>query len=175
MKKIILFVLTVLNYGIETGAQLNNSNADENNAVNIPAKTGMYALTVKNKLPGTKSFTATDVNNDYLTKSRNQKMAAWILLGGGVVGVGIGSVIEFNNAPKNLVSIITDQTYNSSGIAVAFIGGGMAVASIPLFIASSRNKKKAKLSISSQPTGFAVPTNMGSGITGITVSFPIGK
>lgn len=76
---------------------------------------------------------------DYLLKSKHQKTVAWILLGGGLLSTGLGS-IRFkpdddwgggNNQPTtgSTVFLVT---------GLAAIGG-----SIPLFIASSKNKKKA--------------------------------
>ena len=69
---------------------------------------------------------------DYLKKSKNQKRAAWVLLGIGSLSVLAGS-IEVNpnyGEPTNRPFLV--------------IGGlVMAGASIPNFIASGRNKKKA--------------------------------
>ena len=71
---------------------------------------------------------------DYLKKSRHQKTAAWILIGGGLFCAILGSIQVNSNYGG------TDNS-NSHGlliIGLAAIGG-----SIPLFIASSHNKKKA--------------------------------
>jgi hypothetical protein len=70
---------------------------------------------------------------DYLKKSKTQKVAAWALLGGGVA-LGVGGVIW---ATSNIFS-------TSSGPDILFAAGGASLlGSIPLFIASSRNKHKA--------------------------------
>jgi hypothetical protein len=75
------------------------------------------------------------VQKDYLQKSKHQKTAAWILLGGGtalmVTGIIVGSGED---------AYITDAV---GGAAVAGIGLLSTIASIPLFIASGKNKKKA--------------------------------
>lgn len=70
---------------------------------------------------------------DYLQKNKNQKTAAWIMLGGGFV-MSTGAIIW---AINNLFE--PDQ-----GESVLFFAGLAAMGgSIPLFIASGRNKRKA--------------------------------
>ena len=75
------------------------------------------------------------VKTDYLLKSKNQKTAAWVLLGGGTALIGIGFLIgDSKNA-----------TFDDAGTGVVLGGIGFlsAVGSIPLFIASGKNKRKA--------------------------------
>ena len=75
------------------------------------------------------------VKTDYLLKSKNQKTAAWVLLGGGTALIGIGFLIgDSKNA-----------TFDDAGTGVVLGGIGFlsAVGSIPLFIASAKNKRKA--------------------------------
>jgi hypothetical protein len=70
---------------------------------------------------------------DYLKKSKNQKTAAWILLGGGTAMAAGG----FIWASSNIFS-------TSSGPEVLlFVGIGCMTGSIPLFISSSKNRKRA--------------------------------
>lgn len=70
---------------------------------------------------------------DYLQKSKNQKTAAWIMLGGGTVA-GIGGVLW---ATSDIFS------KNAGPDILIFTGAAAMVGSIPLFIASGRNKRKA--------------------------------
>jgi len=75
------------------------------------------------------------VKTDYLVKSKNQKTAAWVLLGGGTALIGLGFLIgDSKNA-----------TFDDAGTGVVLgsIGFLSAVGSIPLFIASGKNKRKA--------------------------------
>jgi len=75
------------------------------------------------------------IKTDYLVKSKNQKTAAWVLLGGGVALIGAGFLIgDSKNA-----------TFDDAGTGVVLGGIGFlsAVGSIPLFIASGKNKRKA--------------------------------
>ncbi len=75
------------------------------------------------------------VKTDYLLKSKNQKTAAWVLLGGGTALIGLGFLIgDSKNA-----------TFDDAGTGVVLGGIGFlsVVGSIPLFIASGKNKRKA--------------------------------
>ena len=72
---------------------------------------------------------------DYLKKSKRQKTAAWILLSGGTLTTLLGTV-ESN--PNSIAG------GDNSRRTIFLITGLAAIgASIPLFIASSKNKKKA--------------------------------
>jgi len=68
---------------------------------------------------------------DYLKKSKNQKTAAWILAGVGTLSVIFGT-IEVN------------PDYGENNNSSFFLVGGLVAigASVPLFIASAKNKKK---------------------------------
>src|SRR6187399_462951 len=71
---------------------------------------------------------------DYLQKSKNQKTAAWVLLGGGAA-VAVGAA---------LLDVSSDWTKSETPYLVAMtIGCASMLGSIPLFIASKRNKRKA--------------------------------
>lgn len=76
--------------------------------------------------------TQSSINQNYFRKSKNQKTAAWILLGGGAAFVTTGVLIangSFDNA--------------ETGGLIASAGLLSTIASIPLFIASGRNNRKA--------------------------------
>lgn len=75
------------------------------------------------------------VKTDYLVKSKNQKTAAWVLLGGGTALIGVGFLIGDS---KN--STFDDAV---TGAILGGIGFLSAIGSIPLFIASGKNKRKA--------------------------------
>ena len=68
---------------------------------------------------------------EYLKKTKNQKKAAWILLGTGSLAIILGTIEVNPNYGEN----------NNSSFFL--VGGLIAIgASVPLFIASARNKKK---------------------------------
>ncbi|MBK8711572.1 MAG: hypothetical protein IPL97_06860 [Niastella sp.] len=71
---------------------------------------------------------------DYLQKSKKQKTAAWSLLGGGFA-LGVGAII---------LDVSSDWTKSETPYLVAiYTGCASMIGSIPLFIASARNKRKA--------------------------------
>ena len=81
--------------------------------------------------PGNPSTPLT--KQDYLQKSKKQKTAAWILLGGGTIAWFAG-VSKYMNQ---------DDNKDGGGEAAMVIGGIAGLSSIPLFIIASKNKKKA--------------------------------
>ena len=86
---------------------------------------------------------------DYLQKSRNQKTAAWLLLGGGIAMTVTGMVIYGNALDKAaeddpFVTVLSLGTNaNPTGAIIATVGSLAAIGSIPLFIASGKNKRRA--------------------------------
>ncbi len=101
----------------------------------------------------------------YLEKSRNQKTFGWVLLGGGTALAIIGG-IGFDK----------EGIFSSSADAYGFmfIGGIVAdLASIPLFISSAKNARKAA-SMSFHQQRIMIPgMNYSSGIVQQTVSLRI--
>jgi hypothetical protein len=91
-------------------------------------------------------------SDEYLKKSKKQKTAAWILLGGGsFIGViGLATFkLDFN-----------EHVNNSASSIFFFTGTAAAISSIPFFISSKKNKKKAaSISLVNEP----VPQPMNNG------------
>ena len=83
---------------------------------------------------------------DYLLKSKRQETTGWILLGGGAaLTVGV-LVVAINSSVAELGSVISTGEDNKSFVAGAVIfytGLASMLFSIPLFVASAHNKKKA--------------------------------
>ena len=74
-------------------------------------------------------------SQEYLTKSKDQKEAAWVLLGLGVTGIGASVLIA--SSSDFLES-------DGAGLGILFIGGSLlTLTSIPVFIASGKNKRRA--------------------------------
>lgn len=91
--------------------------------------------------------------NDYLTKSKHQKTAAWIMLGGGW-GLGItGGIV----ATHGVTQINTGQPNKVSnnignGVLLVLTGGVAMLGSIPLFLSAHKNKReRMSLSFTNQP------------------------
>lgn len=93
--------------------------------------------------------TTAQTTDDYLLKSRHQKTAAWILAGGGTGLVFTGYLIGLHG----VVDLVNNgHTGNiGAGASLIIIGGAAMLGSIPLFIASSNNRRRgASLSFSTQ-------------------------
>jgi len=85
------------------------------------------------------------VKTDYLKKSKNQKTVAWILLGGGIGLTSAGFAVGLNEAVNDLSNIfsVEEQKSSNTGEFLFYTGLASMAASIPFFIASSGNKRKA--------------------------------
>lgn len=86
-------------------------------------------------------------DQDYLQKSKNQKKTALIFLAGGA-GLIITSFIIPKGALKEdgiCIGGLCDDKYKNDGIkSTLFIAGGVAaLGSIPFFMASKKNQRKA--------------------------------
>ena len=75
----------------------------------------------------------------YLKKSRAQKTVGWILLGTGV-GIAAYGLITINSYTDNEGPL---GTQNYTGALIAIGGGVISAFSIPSFISSAKNKRKA--------------------------------
>lgn len=76
---------------------------------------------------------------NYLRKSKTQKTFAWILTGVGVTAVTIGLLTQ--DYVDAFTSIAEEK--NRSSPAVYTVGGACIAGGIVLFVASSKNKRKA--------------------------------
>ena len=85
--------------------------------------------------------------NDFLQKSKNQKTGAWVLVGGGGGLLIVGAIISFTNSTSEALDAITLQEVKEKDKTLQTVlmvtGGAAILGSIPLFVASSRNKHKA--------------------------------
>ena len=64
-------------------------------------------------------------------------------MGLGFAGLVSGIIIDVNHADDNFYSTFTSGKTNNTGTIIAIAGGCMMVGTIPLFIASAKNKRKA--------------------------------
>ena len=72
---------------------------------------------------------------DYLQKSKNQKTTAWVMLGGGAGLILVGTLIGNSKEAS-----FSDA---GTGVVLGGIGALSMLGSIPLFIASGKNKRKS--------------------------------
>jgi hypothetical protein len=81
----------------------------------------------------------------YLQKSKNQRTAAWVLLGVGTTLIVVGAVTGASGVANSNYPFMTDEeisSSNTSGVIVA-VGAVMDVASIPFFISAGKNNRRA--------------------------------
>ena len=104
---------------------------------------------------------------DYLQKSKHQKTAAWIMLGAGTVTAIVGISIyshDLNVAAENdpaMTFFTLGLNANPRGGYVFLAGTISGIASIPLFVSSSRNHKKAlSLSLKNEKTSTIVHASL---------------
>lgn len=88
-----------------------------------------------------KSFSQTPTSLEhskdyYLKKSKNQKTTAWILLGTGTALIGVGLI---DGSKKTTLS----EGSGDFWFYALTVGVAADLASIPFFISSSKNKKRA--------------------------------
>ncbi len=107
------------------------------------------ALQEVDSIPGRASNYS--IQQNYLKKSKTQKTAAFLTLGGGVCLFFLGGAIggsDLSNRISNALNNPNRPGYSYSrddaASVFALIGLGSMISSVPLFIASSRNKRKAK-------------------------------
>ncbi|MBL0129823.1 MAG: hypothetical protein IPP43_00795 [Chitinophagaceae bacterium] len=89
------------------------------------------AISFSQPITNTTSITKTD----YLQKSKNQNTTAWVLLVGGATFILAGDLIGNSK----------ESTFGDAGTGVIMAGLGVLsmIGSVPLFIASGKNKRKA--------------------------------
>ena len=132
-----------------------------------------------------KSFSQTTTNSllskdYYLQKSKNQKTAAWVMIGGGAVLFGAGLAVQprvdqFNN----VYDVFNQSKYHGFGARAALMTSGALVmgGSIPFFIASSRNKNMAMhFAIGNQQTMLPLKSGWTYAMQPtVKLSLPLGK
>ena len=103
----------------------------------------VFCQSIPNDMPAIKT--------DYLKKSNNQKTAAWLLLSGGFALTVTSALIaapkvteDYGNALVGIFSAepVPQSNYTAENILLA-TGTASMLASIPFFIASKKNKRKA--------------------------------
>jgi hypothetical protein len=90
------------------------------------------------------------LNSDLLfQKARNQKTAAWVFLGAGaglaIAGIVVGESSVYHIGTDPIDKISSDL---QTGSVLLVAGGASMLASVPFFIASGKNRRKARLQLS---------------------------
>jgi hypothetical protein len=105
--------------------------------------------------------------SDYLQKSKNQRTAGWLLLGGGTA-LMLAGISSGSGGSEG------DMGYGSnfdSGMALFGVGLAADIISIPMFVSASKNKKRADTLFSFSPMPVVVYNNTTTRfITSISIS-----
>jgi uncharacterized membrane protein YidH (DUF202 family) len=110
-----------------------------------------------------------ELGNYYLKKSKKQKTAAWVMMGGGLALATIGAGISMSQFEFNLFDSQPSSSVAASDV-LAVTGALIAVGSIPLFIAGAKNKKRAKLLIGNQPVSVTRSVYLRQNAIGLVIS-----
>ncbi|MEP6584850.1 MAG: hypothetical protein ABJA90_11320 [Ginsengibacter sp.] len=127
MKRILVSLFCFFTMMAETNAQLHTAKP-------IPGKSG-YDLLLK--------------------KARNQKTIAWVFLGGGI-GLAITGAVVGTNSVDNVGSQPIDKLDAGlqTGSKLLLAGGACMAASIPFFISSGKNRRRASVVLKNESTSF---------------------
>jgi len=85
----------------------------------------------------------------HILKNKQNKTAAWICLGSGIVMIGAGMAINLGGGILD-----NDSTNNNEGLWLSYVGAATTLVSIPLFIKAGSHKRKAKLSLKGNSVSF---------------------
>ena len=88
------------------------------------------------------------LSTSYLQRGKNQKTAAWIMLGGGVGLIGLAAAVAEPIQPINICLFCENQppqTPRNDALPTTFALAGLAsiIGSIPMFIVAHHTKTKA--------------------------------
>jgi hypothetical protein len=107
------------------------------------------------------SLLAQSQDKDFLyQKAKKQKKAGVIMLCAGGGTALVGTILFFSRGDKELITAFTEEKNDAGfviGTIMMFTGSAAAIASIPLFIASSKNFKKADARVSLDLRNLRVP------------------
>ena len=166
MKKIALIISLIAAIQFKSGAQ-NILSVDAGSKISCSANnnsTKKIFVPAARYIVNDSTLTVKD-HTFYMQKSKNQRTVGLVLLGTGLLASGIGLLVATN-------SNSFDQSETAAYCFV--IGAATGIASIPFMVIAHVNRNRAKLSLSSQKTGFGIPFKSGD-MTGLTLSMNIGK
>lgn len=79
----------------------------------------------------------------YLKKSKTQKTIGWVMLGGGVAMTTVGIVIKNKQSNDDPFNSLNNLDKIGKSVVLIGVGIGTALGSIPFFISSAKNARKA--------------------------------
>ena len=132
----------------------------------------LVVLIVTQFIHGQKIDSTTDRNPEelydmYMQKRKANKTLAWVTLGAGLTMMTIGGAMQ---ASQPILGDTPDK-----GVALFYVGTAVSVLSIPLFIASGSNKRKANLALKGESISLKYIPIEKSNYMSISLTIPLGK
>jgi hypothetical protein len=89
----------------------------------------------------------TSIKTDLLAKAKKQNTAGWVVFGTGFTITSIGLIMVTNEVKNDLYNIFSPekQKNSSAGTVLAIVGTAGMLSSIPFFLVSSKNQKRAAI------------------------------
>ncbi len=85
----------------------------------------------------TSLFSQSLTGKDYLKRSKNQKTVGWVLLGGGTALIATAYLVDPPARPGSFDDLVIKGAF-------VVVGALSAISSVPFFIASGKNKRRAR-------------------------------
>lgn len=108
----------------------------------------------------------------HIQKKKANNLAGWLTLGGGTAMVLTGLIINSGEDSANLLTEVAtfglaETTDKNKGSWLIYLGGGATLASIPLFIAAGKHKRKAEIQLKNGTIGLNQRVNY----SGLSITF----
>ena len=102
-------------------------------------------------IDSTNSITPKLHSDQLFQKARNQKTTAWIFLAGGA-GIAIAGLVVGESTVNHVGIDPIDKIYSDlqTGSMLLLAGGASMLASIPFFVASGKNGRKARITFNNE-------------------------
>jgi len=123
---------------------------------------GVIYSAIGQQISQSQNQTPQELHDFHISKKKENNLTGWITLGGGTAMIigGLGW-----NLSGGIVD--GDSTNNNKGLWLSYLGGATTLASIPLFIAAGKHKKKAKIQLQQGAIGLFESVNY----SGLSMSF----
>ena len=115
----------------------------------------------------------------YLKKQKKQKTTGWIFLTGGAVMGASGLIIQSAYTTTKIITglllLPEPEGNNQTGTYIASVGLAAMATSIPFFIASGKNKNRAKIALQQEKITLGHKTYQQSNYNSIALNIRLGK
>ena len=123
---------------------------------------GFINLTTGQQMTTNSNQSPQELYDFHISKKKANNLAGWITLGSGAAMIigGLGW-----NVSGGIVD--GDINNNNKGLWLSYLGGATTLASVPLFIAAGKHKRKAKIQLQQGAVGLYNNINY----SGLSISF----